>query len=81
LSNRRTNMFPLVKNIAMRLVHHKYQPDFHDEHGNAVLVGGTVFCVTTWAFVVTQVGIDWNLSPVGRVIPKEWRQDYTSLLL
>lgn len=24
--------------------------------------------------VLTQTGITWNLSPVGKVMPKEWRE-------
>lgn len=24
--------------------------------------------------VLTQTGLTWNLSPVGKVMPKEWRE-------
>lgn len=27
------------------------QPDFHAKYGNAVLVGGTVFCIAVWSYV------------------------------
>ncbi|XP_055150430.1 cytochrome c oxidase subunit 7B, mitochondrial-like [Symphalangus syndactylus] len=81
-------MFPLVKNALNRLQvrsiqqtmarqsHQKRTPDFHDKYGNAVLASGATFCIVTWTYVATQVGIEWNLSPVGRVTPKEWRNQY-----
>uniref|UniRef100_A0A5F4WJ42 Cytochrome c oxidase subunit 7B, mitochondrial n=1 Tax=Callithrix jacchus TaxID=9483 RepID=A0A5F4WJ42_CALJA len=56
-----------------RLSHQKCTPDFHDKYGNAVLAGRTTFCIAVWTYVATQIGIEWTLSPVGRVIPKEWR--------
>ncbi|KAG6921120.1 cytochrome c oxidase subunit 7B, mitochondrial, partial [Chelydra serpentina] len=49
-------------------------PNFHDKYGNIVLLGGALFCVSIWGYVATQTGIEWNLSPVGRVTPKEWRE-------
>ncbi|XP_006029424.1 cytochrome c oxidase subunit 7B, mitochondrial [Alligator sinensis] len=61
--------------ISARQVHQKHEPDFHDKYGNMVLIGGTVFCLAVWTYVATQTGIEWNLSPVGRVTPKEWRED------
>ncbi|XP_020140654.2 cytochrome c oxidase subunit 7B, mitochondrial [Microcebus murinus] len=79
-------MFPLAKNALSRLQvrniqqtmarqsHQKRTPDFHDKYGNAVLATGATFCISIWTYVVTQIGIQWNLSPVGRVTPKEWRQ-------
>uniref|UniRef100_A0A8D2ANC4 Cytochrome c oxidase subunit 7B, mitochondrial n=1 Tax=Sciurus vulgaris TaxID=55149 RepID=A0A8D2ANC4_SCIVU len=51
----------------------KCAPDFHDKYGNVVLASGTTFCIAIWTYIVTQVEIEWNLSPVGRVTPKEWR--------
>uniref|UniRef100_A0A8D0H6Z3 Cytochrome c oxidase subunit 7B, mitochondrial n=1 Tax=Sphenodon punctatus TaxID=8508 RepID=A0A8D0H6Z3_SPHPU len=79
-------MFPLVRSalrpaargvqrIALRGAHRKYEPDFHDKYGNAILIGGTISCIAVFAYVGTQVGLDWNASPVGRVTPKEWRED------
>uniref|UniRef100_A0A8C8RE48 Cytochrome c oxidase subunit 7B, mitochondrial n=1 Tax=Pelusios castaneus TaxID=367368 RepID=A0A8C8RE48_9SAUR len=63
-----------IQRIAARQSHYKYEPDFHDKYGNLVLAGGSLFCVGVWAYVVTQAGVEWNLSPVGRVTPKEWRE-------
>ena len=78
-------MFPLAKNapshllvpsiqqIMARQVHQKRTPNFHDKYGNAVLADGATFCVAAWMYTATQIGIEWNLSSVGRVTPKEWR--------
>ncbi|XP_004629576.1 cytochrome c oxidase subunit 7B, mitochondrial [Octodon degus] len=78
-------MFPLAKNalgrfpvrsiqqMVTRQSHQKRTPDFHDKYGNAILVGGVTFCIAAWTYTATQIGIEWNLSPVGRVTPKEWR--------
>ncbi|XP_078521657.1 cytochrome c oxidase subunit 7B, mitochondrial-like [Lissotriton helveticus] len=57
-----------IPRIAARPSHHKAGPDFHDKYGNAVLVSGLVFCV-----LMECDGITWNVSPVGRVTPKEWK--------
>ncbi|DAA12975.1 cytochrome c oxidase subunit 7B, mitochondrial [Bos indicus] len=79
-------MFPLAKNALSRLrvqsiqqavarqIHQKRAPDFHDKYGNAVLASGATFCVAVWVYMATQIGIEWNPSPVGRVTPKEWRE-------
>nr|XP_046265963.1 cytochrome c oxidase subunit 7B, mitochondrial [Scatophagus argus] len=48
--------------------------DFHAKYGTGVLVSGAAFCTAVWAYVLTQTGITWNLSPVGRVMPKPWRE-------
>ncbi|XP_045693864.1 cytochrome c oxidase subunit 7B, mitochondrial-like [Phyllostomus hastatus] len=78
-------MFPLTKNvlshppvqgiqqIMARQAKQKWTPDFHDKYGNAVLASGATFCVPAAAHTATQTGVEWNLSPVGRVTPKEWR--------
>ncbi|XP_031994141.1 cytochrome c oxidase subunit 7B, mitochondrial [Hylobates moloch] len=78
-------MFLLVKNALSRLQvrsiqqtmarqsHQKCTPDFHDKYGNAVLASGATFCIAVWTSVTTQIKIEWNLSPVSRVTPKEWR--------
>ncbi|OCT65776.1 cytochrome c oxidase subunit 7B, mitochondrial [Xenopus laevis] len=77
-------MFPLVKSAlaltgrgiqktVSRQAHHKAGPDFHDKYGNIILLSGTVFCASIWGYVITQTGIAWNLSPVGRITPKEWK--------
>ncbi|XP_045692989.1 cytochrome c oxidase subunit 7B, mitochondrial-like [Phyllostomus hastatus] len=83
-------MFPLANNllshlpvqsiqqITARQIHQKQTPDFHDKYGNAVLAGRATFCV---AHTATQIGIEWNLSPVGRVTPKEWKDEKSSQLV
>ncbi|XP_022050755.2 cytochrome c oxidase subunit 7B, mitochondrial [Acanthochromis polyacanthus] len=48
--------------------------DFHSKYGTGLMVGGGVFCTAVWAYVLTQTGITWNLSPVGKVQPKPWRE-------
>ncbi|XP_038604122.1 cytochrome c oxidase subunit 7B, mitochondrial [Tachyglossus aculeatus] len=62
-----------VQQTAARQIHRKREPDFHDKYGTAILLGGAIFCAAAWTYTVTQIGIEWNLSPVGRVTPKEWR--------
>ncbi|XP_037364343.1 cytochrome c oxidase subunit 7B, mitochondrial-like [Talpa occidentalis] len=75
-------MFPLAQNalshlqvrniqqMMARQSHQKRTPDFHDKYGNAVLASGAAFCVAVWTYTATQIGVEWNLSPVGRVTPK-----------
>ncbi|XP_008063204.1 cytochrome c oxidase subunit 7B2, mitochondrial [Carlito syrichta] len=79
-------MFPLARNalrglkihsIQQRMARQRYikcSQDFHDKYGNAVLASGVTFCVVAWVFTTTQIGIEWNPSPVGRVTPKEWKR-------
>ncbi|KAM3869069.1 cytochrome c oxidase subunit 7B, mitochondrial [Diretmus argenteus] len=75
-------MFRFVKaatNItggAMRQVRHgsTAPADFNSKYGNAVLAGGVVFFVSVWSYVLTSTGITWNLSPVGKLMPKPWRE-------
>ncbi|EHB17737.1 Cytochrome c oxidase subunit 7B, mitochondrial, partial [Heterocephalus glaber] len=62
-----------IQQMVARRSHQKRTPDFHDQYGNAVLIGGATFCIAVWTYTATQIGIEWNLSPVGRVTPKEWR--------
>ncbi|KAM9846278.1 cytochrome c oxidase subunit 7B, mitochondrial [Aulostomus maculatus] len=61
---------------AVRQVRHgsSVKKDFHYKYGNGLLVGGFVFCVGIWSLVLSQSDITWNLSPVGRITPKPWRQ-------
>ncbi|KAK5858323.1 hypothetical protein PBY51_002471 [Eleginops maclovinus] len=47
---------------------------FHRKYGNGLMVSGLGFCVAVWGYVLTQTGITWNLSPVGKMMPKPWRQ-------
>ncbi|XP_012370277.1 cytochrome c oxidase subunit 7B, mitochondrial-like [Octodon degus] len=62
-----------IQQMVARQSHQKRTPDFHDKYGNAILVGGATFCIAAWTYTATQIGIEWNLSPVGRVTPTEWR--------
>uniref|UniRef100_A0A9L0I7Z5 Uncharacterized protein n=1 Tax=Equus asinus TaxID=9793 RepID=A0A9L0I7Z5_EQUAS len=55
-----------------RQSHIKYSPDFHDKYDNAVLASRTTCHVIVWMLAITQIGIEWNLSFVGRVTSKEW---------
>ncbi|XP_053329417.1 cytochrome c oxidase subunit 7B, mitochondrial [Spea bombifrons] len=77
-------MFPLARSVlsatargvqrtVSRQAHHKSGPDFHDKYGNIILLSGATFCVSIWTYVITQTGITWNLSPVGRITPKEYK--------
>uniref|UniRef100_A0A4W6DLJ3 Cytochrome c oxidase subunit 7B, mitochondrial n=1 Tax=Lates calcarifer TaxID=8187 RepID=A0A4W6DLJ3_LATCA len=60
---------------AVRQVRHgSTGAEFHAKYGNGLLVSGGVFCTAVWAYVLTQTGLTWNLSPVGKVMPKEWRE-------
>uniref|UniRef100_H9GQX2 Cytochrome c oxidase subunit 7B, mitochondrial n=1 Tax=Anolis carolinensis TaxID=28377 RepID=H9GQX2_ANOCA len=36
---------------------------------------GRSFHQTLRQRVITQTGIEWNLSPVGRITPKPWREE------
>ncbi|NWX23879.1 COX7B oxidase, partial [Aegotheles bennettii] len=63
-----------VQRTAVRQAHRKHEPDFHDKYGNLVLLGGAAAFTTVWGYVLTQAGIEWGLSPVGKVTPKEWRE-------
>nr|XP_004658899.1 cytochrome c oxidase subunit 7B, mitochondrial [Jaculus jaculus] len=64
-----------VQQMMVRWSHTKQNQDFHDKYGNAVLTSGFFFCVVTFGFYITQMGVKWNLSPVGRVTPKRWNYD------
>ncbi|KFO83180.1 hypothetical protein N320_10022 [Buceros rhinoceros silvestris] len=63
-----------VQRAAVRQAHRKHEPDFHDKYGNLVLLGGAAVFTSVWAYVFTQLGMEWGLSPVGRITPKEWRE-------
>ncbi|XP_036292043.1 cytochrome c oxidase subunit 7B, mitochondrial-like [Pipistrellus kuhlii] len=71
-------VFPLAKNtlscLPVQSSQHtngkKRTPESHDKHGNAILASGAPFCVATRTYTATRIGIEWNLSPVGRVHPK-----------
>ncbi|XP_077324131.1 cytochrome c oxidase subunit 7B, mitochondrial-like [Lithobates pipiens] len=63
-----------VQRKISRRSHHKAEANFHDKYGNAILASGTTFCIGIWTYVITSTGICWNVSPVGKVTPKEWRE-------
>ncbi|NWU92424.1 COX7B oxidase, partial [Upupa epops] len=63
-----------IQRTAVRQAHRKHEPDFHDKYGNLVLLGGAGFFTAVWTYIFTQLGMEWGLSPVGRVTPKEWRE-------
>ncbi|XP_052529230.1 cytochrome c oxidase subunit 7B, mitochondrial [Tympanuchus pallidicinctus] len=63
-----------VQHTAVRQAHRKHEPNFHDKYGNLVLIGGAAVFAAVWGYVLTKSGIEWGLSPVGRVTPKEWRE-------
>ncbi|NXX94709.1 COX7B oxidase, partial [Centropus bengalensis] len=63
-----------IQRTTIRQAHRKREPDFHDKYGNLVLLGGAAVFGVVWAYVLTQGGVEWGLSPVGRVTPKEWRE-------
>ncbi|XP_039203959.1 cytochrome c oxidase subunit 7B, mitochondrial [Crotalus tigris] len=64
-----------IQHTVRRQAHRKLEPDFHDKYGNLVLISGVAFAVGTWAYACIQLPIAWNFSPVGRLTPKEWRED------
>ncbi|KAM6907298.1 cytochrome c oxidase subunit 7B, mitochondrial [Xenentodon cancila] len=61
---------------AVRQVRHgsTISQDFHSKYGMGLMVSGAVFCTAVWGYVLTQTGITWNMSPVRKVTPKEWRE-------
>ncbi|XP_041033390.1 cytochrome c oxidase subunit 7B, mitochondrial-like [Carcharodon carcharias] len=63
-----------IRQIVTRRAHHKTGPDFHGEYGNAILVGGFAFCVAVWSYVATLTGLTWNVFPIGKVTPQNWRE-------
>ncbi|XP_053448245.1 cytochrome c oxidase subunit 7B, mitochondrial-like [Nycticebus coucang] len=70
-----------IQQTMARAGHQKRTPDFHGKYGNAVLASGATFCIAVCTYAVTQIGIEWNLSPVGRVTPKERRDQQSSQLV
>uniref|UniRef100_A0AAY4EB14 Cytochrome c oxidase subunit 7B, mitochondrial n=1 Tax=Denticeps clupeoides TaxID=299321 RepID=A0AAY4EB14_9TELE len=76
-------MFQLKKNVVSEVGFEPTQvavrhgssgasPSFHSKYGTPLLIGGAAFCTTVW--VLTSTGITWNLSPVGKVQPKPWKE-------
>ncbi|XP_030602756.1 cytochrome c oxidase subunit 7B, mitochondrial [Archocentrus centrarchus] len=66
-----------ISGQAVRQVRHgsSVRQDFHSKYGTGLLLSGAVFCTAIWGYVVTSTGMTWNLSPVGKVKPKEWREE------
>ncbi|XP_008299270.1 cytochrome c oxidase subunit 7B, mitochondrial [Stegastes partitus] len=64
-----------VSSQAARQVRHgsTARQDFHSKYGTALMLGGAAFCTAVWGYVLTQTGITWNMSPVGKIQPKPWR--------
>lgn len=67
-----------VSGQAMRQVRHgsNLPQNFHSKYGAGVLVSGAIFCTAVWGYVLTSTGITWNLSPVGKIQPKPWREEW-----
>ncbi|NXF79251.1 COX7B oxidase, partial [Sclerurus mexicanus] len=63
-----------IQHAAVRQAHRKHEPNFHDKYGTLVLLGGAAVFTTVWGYVLTQLGMEWGLSPVGRITPREWRE-------
>ncbi|XP_031198445.1 cytochrome c oxidase subunit 7B2, mitochondrial [Mastomys coucha] len=64
---------PSILKIVGRQSHSKSSSDFHDKYGNMMLISGSIFCFAGYTIYITQMGVQWNLSPVGRVTPQEWK--------
>ncbi|NXA74226.1 COX7B oxidase, partial [Thryothorus ludovicianus] len=63
-----------IQRTAVRQVHRKHEPTFHDKYGTMVLLSGAAMCSAVWGYVLTQLKIEWGISPVGRITPSEWRE-------
>ncbi|XP_066502689.1 cytochrome c oxidase subunit 7B, mitochondrial [Hoplias malabaricus] len=63
-----------TRQIAARHSSTDVPPGFHAKYGMPLLVAGATFCTAVWGYVITCTGIAWNLSPVGKVQPKEWKE-------
>ncbi|XP_026873964.2 cytochrome c oxidase subunit 7B, mitochondrial [Electrophorus electricus] len=62
-----------ARQVAVRHGSSDASNDFHAKYGTPLLIAGATFCVAVWGYVGTSTGITWNLSPVGKVQPKEWK--------
>ncbi|XP_028640098.1 cytochrome c oxidase subunit 7B2, mitochondrial-like [Grammomys surdaster] len=65
---------PSILKVVGRQSHSKSSSEFHDKYGNVILISGTIFCFAGYIIYMTQMGVEWNLSPVGRVTPEEWKK-------
>ncbi|XDB66143.1 hypothetical protein AB1E18_019453 [Capra hircus] len=67
-------MFPLAKNTLSCLrVQSIEQAVAREIHQKRAPASRATFCVALGVHMGTQIGIEWNPSPLGRVTPKEWR--------
>ncbi|KAL7853602.1 hypothetical protein AOLI_G00204460 [Acnodon oligacanthus] len=62
------------RQVAVRHASSGVSPEFHAKYGTPLLIAGATFCTAVWGYVITSTGIVWNLSPVGKVQPKEWKE-------
>ncbi|XP_017348792.1 cytochrome c oxidase subunit 7B, mitochondrial [Ictalurus punctatus] len=62
------------RQVAVRNASSGASREFHAKYGMPLLIGGAAFCISIWSYVITSTGIAWNLSPVGKVQPKEWNE-------
>ncbi|XP_053335237.1 cytochrome c oxidase subunit 7B, mitochondrial [Clarias gariepinus] len=62
------------RQVAVRHASSGASPAFHAKYGTPLLLLGATFCTAVWGYVVTSTGMAWNLSPVGKVEPKEWKE-------
>ncbi|GAA6089349.1 cytochrome c oxidase subunit 7B, mitochondrial [Tachysurus ichikawai] len=62
------------RQVAVRHASSGASREFHAKYGLPLLIAGATFCTGIWAYVITSTGIAWNLSPVGKVQPKPWRE-------
>ncbi|XP_062867674.1 cytochrome c oxidase subunit 7B, mitochondrial [Trichomycterus rosablanca] len=63
-----------TRQVAVRHASSDVSRGFHVKYGTPLLIGGAAFCSAVWGYVITSTGIVWNLSPVGKVQPKEWKE-------
>ncbi|NWX25177.1 COX7B oxidase, partial [Notiomystis cincta] len=63
-----------IQHTAVRQAHGKHEPNFHDKYGIMVLLGGAAMFSAVWGYVFTQLNVEWGISPVGRIAPREWRE-------
>ena len=64
-----------IRRSVVRNFRRRGEPDFDAQYGNMILISGALFCAAVWGYALTQTGFDFYLSPVGRITPKEWKED------
>ncbi|NWU28465.1 COX7B oxidase, partial [Dyaphorophyia castanea] len=63
-----------IQHTAVRHAHRRHEPNFHDKYGTMILLGGATMFSAVWGYVFTGLNMEWGLSPVGRITPREWRE-------